>query len=74
MVVLYQALFAYASILCLDIFLIYRGEKMPNKNIYMDQTMINWIDKKRKAEDRSFSNYVVQVIRKEMEKQAKRGE
>ena len=50
------------------------GHTMPNKNIYMDQSMITWIDKKRKAEDRSFSNYVVQVIRKEMEKQAKRGE
>jgi len=45
---------------------------MPNKNIYMDQSMINWIDKKRKAEDRSFSNFVVQIIRREMERKAKR--
>ena len=45
---------------------------MPNKNIYMDQSMINWIDKKRKTEDRSFSNFVVQIIRREMERKAKR--
>ena len=45
---------------------------MPNKNIYMDQSMIDWIDKKRRAEDRSFSNFVVQIIRREMERKAKR--
>ena len=45
---------------------------MPNKNIYMDQSMIDWIDKKRRAEDRSFSNFVVQIIRREMERKVKR--
>jgi len=45
---------------------------MPNKNIYMDQSMIDWIDKKRKSEDRSFSNFVVQIIRREMERKAKK--
>ena len=48
------------------------GHTMPNKNIYMDQSMIDWIDKKRKTEDRSFSNFVVQIIRREMERKAKR--
>jgi len=45
---------------------------MATKNIYLDEDLIKWVDKERAKESRSFSNYIVMLIRERREKRGKR--
>ena len=41
---------------------------MPAKNIYLPDDVIKYIDKQRQKETRTFSNYLVKLIREEMKR------
>ena len=36
---------------------------MPAKNLYLDQSDIDWVEKERQREARGFSNYITKLIR-----------
>lgn len=36
---------------------------MPAKNLYLDQSDIDWVEKERTLQARGFSNYITKLIR-----------
>jgi len=39
---------------------------VPAKNVYLDKDILDWIDKERAKEMRSFSNYLSKIVREYM--------
>ena len=44
---------------------------MATKNIYLDNDLIKWVNKERAKQGRSFSNYILMMLRERLEKVAK---
>ena len=45
---------------------------MVRKHIYLDESLIKWVDKQRAKEMRSFTNYLAMLIKAEMERKTKK--
>ena len=43
---------------------------MPAKNLYLDQSDIDWVEKERQRESRGFSNYITKLIRDDKARKA----